>query len=308
VSGEKRFKGFRDTWNAYRFPTDARYLRKKWSNLSQALRSRGSLTLPEGVPLAFDSQNKRARFDLLLMSLIDGVLFHDAGTEGWRLDAGRGSLTTPQGVKLSIDSFSRTVFAETFLYDVHFIDFEGRGRLVVEAGAFIGDTALYYASLGFNVVSLEPDVKNFAALRHNLSLNPELRERIVAVQAALGEDGEVMFPMTGTAAGSVFRSAGLERARSLSIRSVLADHSASRPYLLHLDVKGLEFGLLDQAEVALFDRVRLEFTTDIEGRHLGNLPELMDKLRKHGFRHLRVYKHNFGPYPLSEHGTIDAEK
>ncbi len=304
----KSFQEFRDTWSAYRFPDELRYLEHRWLNLRASLRNQGNIVLPGGVVLPFSSGNKQTRFRLLSFCLMEGVLFHTQGASGWRIDIAKGTFTTPKGVTFYIDSFNRVIFSETYLHDVHFVDFEGNGRLVVDAGGFVGDTSLYYAALGFQVVSLEPDNSSYSWLTKNISLNPHLSEKITAMHSAIGEDGEIMFAMTHTGASSAFKSSNQEKIRSLSLKSILAAHPNAHPYLLHLDVKGVEFKLIEQLEVAKFERVRLEYTCNVEGNCLGSPDELEAKLRGYGFTQMRRYKHNFGPYPLEEHGTIDASK
>ena len=66
-------------------------------------------------------------------------------------------------------------------------------KVVVDVGAECGDTALYYANLGAKVFAFEPLKENFDKMIQNLSLNPEISKRITPINAALGEDGELIF-------------------------------------------------------------------------------------------------------------------
>ena len=98
-----------------------------------------------------------------IWSLVDlavrhGVTFAPASPEPlrpgiWTL-ADDGVLTTDTGVRFDLPSVDPTVLAETFVYDVHFIGFDLRGTTVLDIGANVGDTALYYASKGAKVVAL----------------------------------------------------------------------------------------------------------------------------------------------------------
>jgi len=45
-------------------------------------------------------------------------------------------------------------------------------------GAFVGDTALYYANFGAIVYAYEPHPVNFYWLKKNIELNPQLKDRI----------------------------------------------------------------------------------------------------------------------------------
>lgn len=307
----KIFKEFRDLWSAYRAPSDASYLVDKWPNLRQSLKGSGSVSLPGGVTVDFNPNNKRQRFGLLIFGLTEGVMFtkgEGVSQHRWLIDREGCTFTTPQGISFLLDSFNELIFGETYLHDIHFVDFDGDGRLVVDAGGFVGDTSLYYASKGFKVVSLEPDVQSFEWLKKNISLNPSLSPSIIPLNCAMGHDGEVLFAMTNTGGSSVFRSDNRRKIKSLSIKSILESYADFVPYLLHLDVKGVEFELIKQPEVALFKRVRLEYCARADGTHLGTPQLLVERLTGYGFRHIRIFKHNYGPYPLEWHGTIDALK
>ncbi len=301
---------FRDIWSAYRSVTEPRYRADKWYNLRQALRARGTLRFPGGTRLGFDATNKRARFQLLKFALAEGFLFNAAEARGfgWKLDAGAGVMITPQGISLWVDSFHELIFLETFVREIHFADFHGRDRLVVDAGGFVGDTALYYAAYGFRVVTLEPDLERYRWAERNVALNPGLAPRITLVHSALGIDGEVAFATRHAGGGSIFGQGEVETVPSMSLRTLLSRYSNASPFLLHLDVKGVEFSLIDSPEIDRFERVRLEYTATVDGRHLGRPDELVAKLHAKGFVGVRVYKHNAGAYPLAEHGTIDAAK
>lgn len=308
---EKLQQRFRDTWGAYRLTQrEDRYHVDQWFNLRQSLRPNGVIRLPGGVELPFTESNKKARFRFLRFSLLEAVFFNDARVKnvGWRIDTRTETFTTPQGLVFYLDSFHEGIFAETFLYDVHFVEFVGGGHFVVEAGGFVGDTALYYASKGYRVISLEPDSANFGWLTKNLSLNTPFSEKISVEPCALGEDGEVMFGMDYTGSSSVYQKANQQKVRSLSLKTILRKYDISHPYLLHLDVKGVEHQLIDQPEVAQFERVRVEYAHRVGGQILPSRDNLVNRLKEHGFTKLRIFKGNSGLFPVEELGIIDAAK
>ena len=63
--------------------------------------------------------------------------------------------------------------------------YDGLFRLVCDGGLFVGDTALYYARRGAFVVTVEPLPSNYEVMLRNLELNPELKLKIVPVNAAV---------------------------------------------------------------------------------------------------------------------------
>jgi FkbM family methyltransferase len=120
------------------------------------------------------------------------------------LKDGRGFLRMPDGIIVSFDTIDTTVVIETWLYDIHFLGFDLSGWLIVDVGAYIGDTPLYYAKLGALVVAVEPLPSNYEVMLWNLELNPDLKHRVIPVNAAIsGRDGFVEFsystPMDGSA-------------------------------------------------------------------------------------------------------------
>lgn len=68
-------------------------------------------------------------------------------------------------------------FFETFVNDYHFVSSSLNGKYIVNAGGFVGDTALYFAGKGANVFSFEPDPNSFEIALKNIDLNPSLSKQ-----------------------------------------------------------------------------------------------------------------------------------
>ena len=248
-----------------------------------------------------------------MFALDNGVRWgRDPGT--WRIDAELRVVETPTGLRFLTESFNPTIFAETFLNDVHFVEYDLRGKVVVEGGAFVGDTALYYAQKGATVYSFEPDPGSYELARRNLELNPDLSRSVILNNWALGRDGEVDFPVAaGGSGGSLLatpRSKYL-RVRSVGIGTILSEFRLADPYLLHLDIKGEESRVLEDASLARFQRLRIEYSPYLRAKHGADdasLPHMLERLDRLGFREVRVFKHNRFRFDLRDHGTIDARK
>ncbi|BCS91450.1 FkbM family methyltransferase [Metallosphaera javensis (ex Sakai et al. 2022)] len=229
----------------------------------------------EGYRLRFDTKTKRYVFNLLLLNLDHGVIFSDK--EGyWRLDHDRKIVILPNNIKFKLEGFDTLIFAETFLYDIHY-DPNLEGKVVVQAGGFTGDTALYYATHGALVYSFEPDPISYKLALENISLNPELSERVTMKNYAIGRDGVVKFPVNprGSGGSSIYEQKGLEtiEVRSVSISTILREFNIDEPYLLDLDIKGAEFDVIDDPAISKFRKVRIEYSPDLvnkrdDGREL----------------------------------------
>jgi FkbM family methyltransferase len=276
-------------------------------NIISLFRKSGRLKCPNGYALVFSPANAEDVKRLFVFCMKYGVKFSDE--EGfWHYK--NGIVTTPQGIRFYVDWFDPLIFAETFLYDVHFSDFHLENKTVIQAGGFIGDTALYYAYRGARVYSFEPDPNLFNLALKNIKLNPELSDKITMKNYAIGKDEIIEFPLNphGEGGSSAYSLAGKKtvRVRSVSIKTILEEFSIHDPFLLDLDIKGKEFEVINDEAISRFKMVRIEYTTSINGKKIGDRQELINKLKEYGFNKIRIFKHNESPFDLVDHGTIEA--
>jgi hypothetical protein len=92
------------------------------------------------------------------------------------------------------------------------------------------------------------------------------------------------------------------------IKSILETFKIKNPFLLHLDIKGSEFKVIEEEEISAFSRIRIEYTCNSSMGMIGRRQSLLDKLREYGFKHIRIFKHNWVKYDLENQGTIGASK
>jgi len=247
------------------------------------------------------------RVTSLLRLAYHGATFSDhpdPNRQEWAYSSSDGTVTTPGGVRLFLDGCEPLVLAETFLYQTHFAGPDLSGRTVLDAGAYVGDTALYYASLGAEVVSYEPNPLHFEQLQRNLGLNPELARRIRTVPEAIGPDGTFSFARTRSAEGALEEGrAGPVTVTSRSLASVFDRAGWNECWLAKFDIKGEEFQVAREPALGRIERLQVEYTVS---RSTGDLPLLLGLLRDRGFAIERVYKHNYLRFRLREHGTIQA--
>jgi hypothetical protein len=116
---------------------------------------------------------------------------------------GETYLVMPDGVKLYFDFLDFIVITETWLYEIHFLGHDLSKWFILDVGAYIGDTALYYAKRGAFVVAVEPLPSNYEVMLKNIELNPDLKSRIAPINVAVGpEDGYVEFAYSGIVDGA----------------------------------------------------------------------------------------------------------
>ncbi len=277
------------------------------SIFSAGLGRRTRVRLRDGTPVELNGLVPGPGLTLLALSTL-GATFDPASPREtrWGFESASGVLTAPCGVRLLIDKVDPIVLAETFIWDVHFVGFSLAGKAVVDGGAYVGDTALYFAKLGAAVFAYEPDPENFARLQANLDLNPDLRKQVTIRNAALGPDGEVGFTSGRQGSSGRFAS-GTKRIQvpSVSLATVVRSNHLESPYLLKLDVKGAEHELVEQDAIREFSHLQIEYDTVTRQ---GTLASLLAGIREKGFEKVRVFKHNMLPFHLGEHGVIYAER
>jgi FkbM family methyltransferase len=224
----------------------------------------------------------------------------------WIVRPEENLLVTPSGIRFALDTLHHLIFAETFIFDIHFQGFDLRGKTVVDIGAHVGDTALYYAEKGAEVHAFEPDPENFAKLERNLALNPELARRIHPHAEAVGEDGAISFYI-GLGGGSGMYATGGRPVRvpSVSLGTLLAREKLERPYLLKCDCKGCEASLVRQEAIAQFERVAIEYASELG---VGSVEEFAAALTARGFPHQRIFKQGIAPFTVDKHGVLCAER
>ena len=273
------------------------------------IKRKGYLVCPNGFRLYFGKRNYRDIKRLFEFSVIYGVNF-SKNNEGWHYED--NVLTLPNGIRFYVNRFDPLIFAETFLNDVHFSDFDLNHKIVIQAGGFIGDTALYYAQRGAKVFSFEPDINSFNQAIENIKLNPQISDNIVMKNWALGRDGEIEFPIIpdGSGGSSSYATKGRRtvKVNSVSVQSILKGFNIEHPYLLDLDIKGNEFDVVKDQSLSKFELIRIEYSANIENVRIGNRNDLVEKLKYYGFKNIRIFKHNDGNFDLSVHGTIEAKK
>lgn len=208
----------------------------------------------------------------------------------------------PDGIKLrGEDSMDLTVLFETWLYEIHFLGFNLDGWLVVDIGAYIGDTPLYFAKRGAFVVAVEPVPYHFEAMLRNIELNPELKSRILPINAAIADkDGSVEIAVEGRIDGeaSIFKKGKGVKVRSFTLSSLLnhvrslggVDINAFRVRALKMDCKGCEWDVVSNElnTLRLFDVLKIEYSGYLRNY---TADELMNRVESAGFR-CRRYAHN----------------
>lgn len=277
--------------------------------ISVIIRKNGLVKFSNGYSIPFDIETKGSILGIVSFALSNGIRFGEGEYE-WKLDYKNRIIETHQGIKFKINEVE--LLDETFLYQIHFSGLDLKNKVVVTAGAYIGDTPLFYSYYGAKVYSFEPDPTSYARALGNIKLNPKLSENIVLRNYAIGIDGDIDFPVNpeGSGGSSIYENEGLKsiKTKSKSISTVLNEFSILDPFLLDLDIKGSEFSVIEDGSIKKFQRIRIEYSPYLLKSKDKTLNYLLNKLKDYGFNKFRIYKHNNLRFDLMNHGTLEAEK
>jgi len=227
-------------------------------------------------------------------------------------------LRMPDGILLTIESFDQLVLSETWLNEIHFLGSDLSDWFVLDVGAYIGDTALYYAKRGAFVVAVEPLPSNYEVMLKNLELNPELKTRILPINAAISsKDGFVELNYVDQIDGSattygagIFKSKVRSMKLSTLVREIAStgmDPSKFRVRVLKMDCKGCEYDIIHEIDtLKLFDIIKIEYSGYLRGKTYHELKKTLEDL---GFK-CRIWAHNEWAIRigLDKHGTMTCTK
>ena len=154
-------------------------------------------------------------------------------------------------------------------------------KTVVDIGASIGDTPIYFALNGAKkVIGFEPFPKIFLIAKKNIEENG-LQDKIILVNAGCGYDGKVKIkPEIETNAGTLLEDQkdGIE-VPVYSLNTIVEKFNIKEGSVLKIDCEGCEYDLLriaDNDTLRRFNQIIIEY-------HYG-YRELINKLKKTGFR------------------------
>jgi len=277
-------------------------------NPSVIFKKKGTIKLTNGDEFTFNKDNKNDVFNVVYFALNEGIEFGN-GKYQWKFDPKNGTIETHQGIRFKMQTIG--LLDETFLYQIHFSGLDLKGKTVITAGAYIGDTPLFYSYYGAKVFAFEPDPNSFKKAEENILLNPRLKENIILKNYVIGKDGEVDFPIEDDSGGSSIYKVNRNNkinVKSVSIKTILSEFNIEDPYLLDLDIKGAEFTVIDDATISNFKKIRIEYSPYYLNKSDKTLEFLIEKLKNYGFIKFRVFKHNNLRFDLMYHGTLEAEK
>jgi FkbM family methyltransferase len=154
-----------------------------------------------------------------------------------------------------------------------------KDKTVIDIGAGIGDSAIYFALNGAKkVISLEPYPYSFNFAVRNVKEN-NLDEKVALLNAGYGKDGEIIVDdnLVSNAGTGLKGSERGRRIKIYSLKSLFGEFDLNDDAILKIDCEGCEYNLLNEEDsiLANFSQIQIEYHYGYKG--------LVEKLRKGGF-------------------------
>ena len=155
-----------------------------------------------------------------------------------------------------------------------------QNRFVIDIGANIADTALYFAKNGANVIGFEP-VKHLYDLGiENISINPKLKNNITLINKAVGgKKGKISIEDNNSTKDYIDQNGSYD-IEVITIKDVLNDYNFT-PDVLKMDCEGCEFEIILNEDLTMFNDIIFEHHSEMVGKDY-NL--LIEKLKKENFK------------------------
>ena len=151
-------------------------------------------------------------------------------------------------------------------------------QYVIDIGANIGDTAIYFALNGAKkVISFEPYPATFVLAEKNIGMS-EFKEKIQIINAGYGKDRKIkidtsFIPDTGS---DIIESSKGTDIEIYSLETIMKKYNINSG-VLKMDCEGCEYHLLNEKNETLrnFSKIQIEY-------HYG-YEKLVEKLKESGF-------------------------
>jgi len=207
-------------------------------------------------------------------------------------------IETHNGVKFYVKNFVGGII-ETFVMGIHEMnDNENwNDKIVVDVGASVGDTPLYYASKGAKVYAFEIDEYSYNQMLENIELNPQYSKNIIPIHGGIGSDNELTYfsvidkeiDPSATMFSSHFKDGTKSKkltSQGYTLKTAYNKFGITHVDLLKMDCKGCEFALSED-DLKNVKTIKIEYNKYDDSHKIQNLLKL---LKNSGFQY-RLFKH-----------------
>ncbi|WP_052307195.1 FkbM family methyltransferase [Thermogladius calderae] len=151
------------------------------------------------------------------------------------------------------------------------------GRVVVDVGAFVGDSAIYFAVRGAEkVIAIEPHPGAYQEMLENIRLN-NMEDKIIPINAGLASrTGWIKISRVDvdSTATTLYKIDNFGNVMTVTLGEIINKYSIPNNAVLKMDCEGCEYDVIlnDYEHVKLFGEVILEYH--------GNLMPLLNTMKR----------------------------
>lgn len=168
---------------------------------------------------------------------------------------------------------------EEFFSDDSWDILDLNNRYIIDIGANVADTPLFFTKNGSKVIGFEPVKHLYDLGMKNIHLNPKLEKNIQFINKAVGgKKGKLKIGTTSTQ-GYVDENESYE-VEVITIQNVLNNYNFP-PDILKMDCEGCEFEIIHNEDLTMFKDIVFEHHSKIAGK---DYKPLIEKLKKDGFK------------------------
>ena len=175
-------------------------------------------------------------------------------------------------------------------------------RDIIDIGANVADTALYFAKNGANVIAFEPVKHLYELGLENISLNPKLKRKIQFINKAVGGKRGTL-SITNRSTRSYINENDTYETEVITISDVLNDYDFPAD-ILKMDCEGCEFEIILNEDLTMFKEIVFEHHSKIAGK---DFRPLIEKLENDGFK-IDTYTVGASKLDFEDIGIIHAFK
>ena len=192
-------------------------------------------------------------------------------------------------------------FKELFVDEIYHFQCENKSPLIIDCGANIGSSCLYFKSLypTAKIIAFEADKRIATILEKNLK-NNNIDDIDVVHRAVWIDDNGIEFSTDGADGGSIYSKETTQKVKSIRLKNYLEEEPSID--LLKIDIEGAEYEVLKDCQDSLgsVERIFVEY-------HSWNgspqkLSEILEIFEKNGFRYY-IESLTHRKHPLDNYGA-----